>query len=84
MQSISLLCIAYGVIKGQFLSYHAYIVWEVEDLGLVKVQAQAFSFSSYTLYHHHEITEILLLWHETNKPGLSHNREVLFDASSDC
>ena len=31
LQSISLLCIIYSIIKGQFLSYHAYAVWEFKD-----------------------------------------------------
>ena len=31
LQSISTLCITYSTIKGQFLSYHAYMVLEVKD-----------------------------------------------------
>ena len=29
--SIYLLCITYSIIKGQFLSCHAYVVWDVKD-----------------------------------------------------
>ena len=31
LQSIPPLCLTYSIIKGQLLSYHAYMVWEVKD-----------------------------------------------------
>ena len=31
----------------------------------------------------HDVTEILLLWHKTNKPGLSHNLEALLHTLPD-
>ena len=31
LQSISPLCLSYRIIKNQFLSFHAYMVWEVKD-----------------------------------------------------
>ena len=33
----------------------------------VCMHAQAFSFSSHTLYHRHDINKILLLWHKTQQ-----------------
>ena len=42
---MSPLCIAYNIIKDQFLSYPAYMVWEV------KVQARAVSSSSHASCH---------------------------------
>ena len=62
LQSISPLCIAYSIIKGQFLSYHSDMLWEVKN-----PVSWLFSFSSRTLYHRHDITEIQLLWRRTDE-----------------
>ena len=65
LQPISPPCITYS--KGQFLSCHAYMVWEVKDpLSRLKVLARDFSFSFHISYHHHDVTEILLLWHKNH------------------
>ena len=53
----------YSVIKGPFLSYHAYMVWEVKDpLG----QKYRLELSPSHLIHHITAMIELLLWRKTN------------------
>ena len=60
LQSISLLSITDSVIRGKFLCYHAYIVFEFKDPFNQDTYRLTFSTSSYR-----DIPEILLLWHKT-------------------
>ena len=68
-QPFWLLYITYSIIKGQLLSYHTYMLWEVtEDTSLYKCRL---GISPHLIHHITAmITEILLLWCKTitNKP----------------
>ena len=81
--AITFICAAtYSVIKGQFLSYHAYVVWEVKE-PLSQKKCRLGLCPSHTLYHDHAITEILLLWcktttnNQSKSPDLLNRRRVL-------
>ena len=66
--------ITYSIIKGHFLSYHAYSIW----CGRLKIPWVHKSVGSgflllilFIIYHRRDITEILLQWRKTtNKPNL--------------
>ena len=73
------------IIKGQFLSDHGYMVWEVKDiLNRQKRRLGIFSFSFHISYHCHDIiTETLLLSFktttsnkQTNRGHMEHSTEI--------